>query len=174
MKTENLISLSRKDIDLFLKPETGFEIWCKVLIELERVNLRGMRGCVVRGELKAMCYLIQAIKAESVLEIGSRSGHSTLGLALSLRFFTGINRRMVSVDIADWNNKQNFRRKFKHDCTPICALKKAKCDSFVTFVVEDSATALPKFDEKFDFIFIDGSHKRKAVYLDIINSIILS
>jgi len=166
----NLRALSRKDIDALLKPESSFDGWVRVMIELERLNLPGMQGYITRGANRVFCYLIHGLKLSSVLEIGNRSGHSTVGLALALKHRTGADRRMVSIDKTDWNDIKNYRRKFGLDCMPQRSLNKVDCASFVEFIVGSSTKVLPKLKQRFDFVFIDGSHRTEIVLADVLNS----
>lgn len=163
--------LTKSDITAILSSEQSFETWCKVLVELERLNLPGATGGVVRGEIRALFYLLQALNARDVLEIGFRSGHSTVGLALSLSYISKTSScSLTSIDITDWNDEIIFENKFRHKFTPAKAVAQAGCSKIVQFVIGDSTKTLPRLLRYFDLVFIDGSHKVDIVFQDIINS----
>lgn len=103
--------------------------------------------------------ILKHLKPESILEIGSQNGVSLVTMALALHN-SAINYNIISIDpfIETGDN------------TGLCTLnnwyKNVNNSGFtdnIQLIMSKSEQVLPYINKKFDFIFVDGSHK----YIDV-------
>ena len=124
-------------------------------------------GGVNPGDARAVYYLASAFKPSSVLEIGTHVGTSTIHIAPALAE-SNANARLVTVDVRDVNDtraKPWLNYGVKH--SPAEMLNKAGLGGFVEFVRSGSIEFLTGCKQKFDFVFLDGSHSAPVVYKEI-------
>jgi predicted O-methyltransferase YrrM len=148
---DNLWGDSKKEIDLFTIPDGS--------------------GGVNPGDRRALYYLISKLKPASVLEVGTHIGASTLHIASALymsQIKNGKKARLTTVDIVDVNSTitkpwLTYGTKY----SPSEMINKFNYGSFVTFVADTSLHFAANCKEKFDFIFLDGSHAASVVYQEI-------
>ena len=128
-------------------------------------------SAISTGERRAIWYLIRRFRPRSVLEIGTHIGGSTLHIAMALKSLwnDGVLPRLVTVDCVDVNDVSVGA--WVHcdvPASPRDMLNCLGCDCKMTdFVVARSLDYLIKCEEKFDFVFLDGSHKARTVYQEI-------
>lgn len=129
-------------------------------------------GGVNPGDARAVYYLASAFKPSSALEIGTHVGTSTIHIASALAApalaENNANARLVTVDVRDVNDaraKPWLKYGVKH--SPAEMLNKAGLGGFVEFVRSGSVEFLTDCKQKFDFIFLDGSHSAPVVYKEI-------
>lgn len=147
---EKMWNDSKKEIDIFSFPD-----------DAEGVNL---------GDRRAIYYLISKLKPSSVLEVGTHIGASTLHIAAALyrsQIMNGRNANLITVDIVDVNSQVKkpwlgYGTKY----SPIEMINKLNYE-FVEFVVDTSLNYAANCKQKFDFIFLDGSHSASNVYQEI-------
>lgn len=148
---ENMWNDSKKEIDIFSIPDGS--------------------GGVNPGDRRALYYLISKLKPSSVLEVGTHIGASTLHIASALymsQIKNGKNANLITVDILDVNStvtKPWLRYGTKY--SPIELINKLNYGSFVKFVADTSLNYVANCKQKFDFIFLDGSHLASTVYQEI-------
>jgi predicted O-methyltransferase YrrM len=165
---------SRSDIalkEVFTCPESD-RAWDALVVDISEFDIPDGTGGVNPGDRRAIYYLLKTLKPFSVLEIGTHIGASTLHIAAALASNSGDSDTrepyLASVDIADVNNpvsKPWLRHGMKY--SPIEMLKRMNLDNFVDFVQSPSLEYFSSCERKFDFIFLDGSHSAKSVYLEI-------
>lgn len=101
--------------------------------------------------------LVKEIKAKNILEIGFNNGHSACN-ALN----ASPKAKLVSFDIG----------KFGYEEEAYLAIK----ENFdIELIIGDSIETVPKYLEEnpeilYDYIFVDGDHRRDHPYLDIVNT----
>lgn len=123
-------------------------------------------GGVNPGDRRAIYYLIHALKPNRVLEIGTHVGASTLYIARALHR-TAPDSLLTTVDISDVNDPQSGAWvSVGLDRAPRDMLAQLDCARHVAFIVQPSLDFLSGTNEKFDFIFLDGDHSSRAVYLE--------
>ncbi len=120
-------------------------------------------GAVNSGDRRAIYTLTRNLPARSVLEIGTWSGASTAMFALGLKANAG--NRLVSVDIENVNAAVGPWSRLGLPQSPVRSLEILGCGA--EFVVSQSLRYLKNCTERFDLIFLDGSHAATAVYREI-------
>jgi len=134
---------------------------------IESLELPDFTGGINKGDQRAIYYLVKYLKPNSILEIGTHIGCSTIHFALAMKDFGNL-KKLVTVDIKDVNDNNekpwnNFDSKF----SPKQLIDKINADEYVSFHVENSYNYLQNCNEKYDFIFLDGDHSVKTVYQEI-------
>ena len=73
-----------------------------------------------------------------------------------------------TVDIIDVNNTDDRNwEKYKSQNSPKKNLIDNKCDKFVNFITSNSDSFFRNTQKKYNFIFLDGSHRADDVYKEI-------
>lgn len=148
---ENRWNDSKKQFDLFEIPDGS--------------------GGINHGDRRAIYYLISKLEPSSVLEVGTHIGASTIHIAAALntsRVKEGLTANLTTVDILDVNsNVKKPWLKYGTKYSPAEMINKLNCDSFVKFVTDNSINYTTNCKQKFDFIFLDGSHAADIVYQEI-------
>jgi predicted O-methyltransferase YrrM len=147
------------------------KMWSDSKKEIDIFNIPDGSGAVNPGDRRAIYYLISKLKPSSVLEVGTHLGASTLHIASALYMsqIKNVNTaNLISVDILDVNAPVTkpwlgFGTKY----SPIEMMNKLNYDSFVNFVADSSLNYITNSKQKFDFIFLDGSHVASTVYQEI-------
>ncbi|HOZ29739.1 MAG TPA: O-methyltransferase [Bacteroidales bacterium] len=100
-----------------------------------------------QGQLLSM--LVKLTKAESILEIGTFSGYSTICMARALNDIGKITTIEINDEI-QWLNTKYFNL--------------AKLENKIDAIVGDALDIIPELNEKFDFIYIDGDKRQYCDY----------
>jgi len=146
-------------------------LWNKSKAGIDKMSMPHGTGGVNAGDRKAIYYLICKLEPASVLEIGTHIGASTVHIAAALymsRIRLGINAQFTSVDMVDVNSHETkpwLNYGSKH--SPAEMINKLNYGSFVNFAVDTSLNYAANCTEKYDFIFLDGSHAASIVYQEI-------
>lgn len=123
-------------------------------------------GGVNPGDRQAIYHLIHSLKPRRVLEIGTHVGASTIHIARALRAAVP-GGQLTTVDIADVNHPRTGAwAGVGLDRAPRNMLAQLGCADLVAFVVSPSLAFMAATEERFDFIFLDGDHSARAVYLE--------
>ena len=163
--TDNLRKLSKDELSGFFTLSRSSEEWGKVSQTVNKLRLPEFTFGVNPGDQRALFYLVRALNAKSILEIGTHIGCSTVHLALGLNKDSG---RLVTVDIKDVNDPVGQPwKEYNSPDSPKRLLEHVNCKDIVEFVTQDSLYFLPKCRERFDFIFLDGEHSEEVVYQEI-------
>lgn len=100
-------------------------------------------------------YLIRQFNLTSMLEIGFGRGYATFCAARAFHD-AGIAGKITTVDPAlDENYVKQLQQVFPKEWF-----------SYITFCKGPSQSVLPKLDEKFDLVYIDGDHSYEATKSD--------
>jgi predicted O-methyltransferase YrrM len=120
------------------------------------------------GDRRALYHMVRALVPESVLEVGTNVGASTLHIAMALRSLGG-RRRMTTIDILDVNDgaPSSPWRQAGLTLPPRAALERLGLTDLVTFRTQPAEPFLAGEAETFDLIFLDGDHAPGAVYREI-------
>jgi SAM-dependent methyltransferase len=128
------------------------------------------------GDRRALYCLVHALKPSRVLEIGTHIGASTAYIALGLDRQTAdgtVAPHFVTVDVVDVNDTSTRPwEAFGAPLSPRELLRSIGVE-FVQFVHGDSITYLHSCTDRFDLIFLDGSHAAKTVYREVAAAAVL-
>ena len=135
-------------------------------------NIPGLSASSKRPTQYGLYFLVRAFSAGSVLEIGTNLGCSAgfMGLALSRNQELGHceTPRLVTVDMLDVNDEDiNLWGRAGSPISPAQFIDEVECNNVVEFVTAPSVDYLKSCTEKFDFIFLDGSHDAWVVYQEL-------
>jgi predicted O-methyltransferase YrrM len=120
-------------------------------------------GGVNPGDRRAIYYLIQALRPQRVLEIGTHIGASTAYISHALER----GARLTTVDIADVNATNGPWRQLGLELSPAAVIDSLALPATVEFMTSSSLDYLRHSDEKFNFIFLDGDHASNTVYKEV-------
>lgn len=128
------------------------------------LNLPDNNHGINKGDQRAIYYLIKGIKIKSVLEIGTHIGVSTYYFSNALKDVTK-DYNIVTVDIIDVNDINNKHwENFGATSSPLSRLESGGLANNVKFIKSDSVDYMKRCKQKFDLIFLDGSHQANVVY----------
>lgn len=141
------------------------------LSKFKKLEIPELAGGVNPGDQRAIYYLIRELKPKKILEIGTHIGSSTISIALAMSHESN-NNYLKTVDIRDVNDESlKPWVKYKSKNSPKNNLKILKINELVNFDINDSINFFKNEDQKYDFIFLDGSHRADYVYKEISSSL---
>lgn len=168
VSTNLLVSDNVKLSEIFQSEELESS-WNKIRPSIESLDIMEGTGGVNAGDRRAIYYLIKEFAPESVLEVGTHIGASTVHIASALSSNeNGSNSALTTLDIRDVNSpvlKPWLNYGMNH--SPKEMLEKINCDSLVTFKTGNSTQYLKNTSSKYDFIFLDGDHLSMTTYKEI-------
>jgi len=169
--TSNLLSKRNVVLTNIFNSEKIKVSWPKVEKELDAFNIPDFTGGVNPGDRRAIFYLMRYFKPNSVLEIGTHIGASTVNIASALsqnQLEDNTHSSLKTLDIRDVNSiSEKPWLEYGTKESPIEMIKSLKYENFVEFIVDTSFNYFKTSDEKFDLIFLDGDHSGKTVYKEI-------
>jgi predicted O-methyltransferase YrrM len=121
------------------------------------------------GDRQAVYKMVRMFKPQTMLEIGTHIGASTMYIALALKA-NGDNAALTSVDILDVNASDGPWREAGLAQAPRDNMAALDCGDDVTFIAQRSDAFLRDAvsqDQKFDLIFLDGGHEAHTVYCEL-------
>lgn len=152
--------------NIFSDPLRGSD-WARAQDRIEKIYGRTTAmGGVNPGDRKALYYLIHALKPQSVLEVGTHIGASTVFIAEALKDSVP-DAHLTTVDILDVNDDDGPWKQQGLLHKPSAYLEKLGHSGRVAFRSSSSATFLSECKDKFDFIFLDGDHSSCTVYEEV-------
>lgn len=164
--TSNLGKTTLQELTQWFNDQELNNLWNLVKQDIESLKLPEMTGGVNPGDQRALFYLISALKPQKVLEIGTHIGCSTIHIALALKNLS--SHSLVTVDIKDVNDPiQQPWLEFNGSASPSDLIQKLGCQQFTQFEISPSIEFLDNDQQKFDFIFLDGSHEAEMVYQEV-------
>ena len=125
-----------------------------LLQEMEEQALKEMIPVVTPTVGNYLNLLIHMSKAQSILEIGTAIGYSTIWLARAAEETGG---RVTTIDL----NKDRLKRSQEY-------FERAGLGNRITAIAGDARKILPTLDSTFDFVFIDAA---KGEYLEYLSHI---
>jgi predicted O-methyltransferase YrrM len=146
--------------------------WQEVERQTASIRYAGGEGAVNTGDRRALYYLARALRAKTILEVGTHVSASTSMLALALKRLAaepgGAKPRLVTVDILDVNDPAvGAWKRIGCSHSPAETMHALGCQDFVHFVACPSITYLASSKERFDLIFLDGDHYSTTVYQEV-------
>lgn len=166
----NLISGSGIDLKGIFGDAEIAKQWEDAKETLSKFDFPATSGGVNKGDRKALYYLMCKFKPASVLEIGTHVGASTFHIAAALNAIhvsKGEKAKLTTVDIVDVNfGEDRPCLKFDNQPSPSEIMDKMNFN-FVSFVANTSMAFSESCQDRFDLIFLDGSHDSNMVYQEI-------
>jgi predicted O-methyltransferase YrrM len=166
-------NLRQSDLQQLLSAKEREVEWQEVQPELAQViGAADLPGGVNPGDRRAIFSLLRSLAPQSVLEIGTHVGASTIHLITALRL-NGLrdpsqNPRLISVDILDVNDPARGPwRKHRLPHSPREMAARLGAAGWARFVAQPSLEYLTTSGERFDLIFLDGDHAAKTVYREL-------
>lgn len=163
----SLLSVSEINFKQIFNQEQILE-YKKIEQDLDKYKLPDGTGGVNIGDRKALFFLIRHFKPRHILEIGTHIGASTLHIALALSQEAYKDFHLTSVDLLDVNNEET-KPWLKYDSafSPRQMIADFNLEKHVDFINCSSIAFLSDCNQKFDFIFLDGSHSADVVYQEV-------
>ena len=122
-----------------------------VLRQLEKTAKQYTNIAPENGQFLSI--LIRSIRAQSVLEVGTSNGYSTIWLAAALKETGG---RLITFEF----NSRRAEEAQAH-------LYELGLASIVEIRVQNALDEIPKCDATFDFVFLDGEKDEYRRYLEL-------
>jgi predicted O-methyltransferase YrrM len=164
---ENLRSTSAEELKNIWYDHNLSENWNSNKEKIDSFQLPEMTGGINSGDQRAIFYLISYLKPKNVLEIGTHIGCSTINIGLALKSLE--NFKITCVDIIDVNEENKKRwLQFGSKYSPKQLLAQIGITNQAEFIQMNSIEYLKTCNTKFDFIFLDGSHRAIDVYKEIV------
>lgn len=170
----NLRDLSKDELLNLLNLDKLNDEWKEICRIISGLRLPEFTYGINPGDQRTLFYLVRAVNAKSILEIGTHIGCSTVHLALALKQslredkIDKPKRRLVTVDIKDVNDLlEEPWKEYRSLHSPKKLLELTNCGEMTEFAIEDSISFLSKGSENFDFIFLDGDHSSWVIYQEI-------
>ena len=155
------------DTDKILKDENIQKKFFEIDKEIKKLELPNLTGGLSPDDQRLLCNIINVFNPKKVLEIGTHIGSSTVSIALAMHE-KNTEYFIKTVDLKDVNDEiKKPWLDFKSNNSPRNNLKFLNVDKFVEFKKSDSLNFLKEETEKYDFIFLDGSHRADYVYKEL-------
>jgi predicted O-methyltransferase YrrM len=170
-KIECLRAAEKINFESIFKSNETLTAWSVIGPRLQMFEIPDGTGGVNPGDRRAIFYLMRYFKPRSVLEVGTHIGASTIYIAAALQsntLETEDRLQFVSVDAKSVNDP--ISKPWLHHGTrdsPLEMINRIGCGYFVRFVISSSLDYMAACEQRYDFIFLDGSHAAKAVYQEI-------
>ena len=137
-------------------------------IIFDNLGIQELSGGVNSGDQKAIYFLIKFFKPKKILEFGTHLGASSASIALAMKSEDLEDQKFSTVDIIDVNDiKTKHWLKYKSKNSALENIKSIGMEKNVNFLVSNSIDFLKNNSQKYDFIFLDGSHRAGYVYNEI-------
>jgi predicted O-methyltransferase YrrM len=160
--TRNLVLLSSLDFErVFLSPAAA-AAWSSATPEIDALQITTAAGGVNPGDRRALFYLVHELAPQQILEIGTHIGASTVHIAAAMQ----AGAHLDTVDLHDCNSPDKWRRNGA-SCSPAELIERIGSGHRVTFHVRNSFRYLSDCEQRYDLIFLDGSHSSESVYLEV-------
>ncbi len=165
--------LSEGDVELakIFNSERIKSSWDEVEKDINSFDIPDSTGGVNPGDRRALFYLIRYFKPNSILEIGTHIGASTINIGSAVhqnQLEDKTESTLKTLDIRDVNSiSEKPWMEYGTKKSPIEMIRSLKYETFVEFIVDTSFNYFKTSNEKFDLIFLDGDHAAKTVYQEI-------
>ncbi|HJS80124.1 MAG TPA: class I SAM-dependent methyltransferase [Vitreimonas sp.] len=164
----NVRAISRFDVMALLSDPAASEAYKVAAVRFATLGLEHIKDAANAGDLRALFQLVHALRPRAVLEIGTCNAASTAFIALAMRELGADSQCITSVDIVDVNDpEKGLWKRSGMPYPPGEMLERLSVDDLVRLESGGSESFFRTSMERFDFIFIDGSHRASDVYADV-------
>jgi predicted O-methyltransferase YrrM len=154
------------DGKLLSSHDSEWHQFCRVF-EAQTSTLVGEGGVNI-GDMRALFSITRSLQPKRILEVGTHLGFSTSVFAAALEAGGSRDSIITTVDIADVNSRETQPwRKSGSMVSPYELCKHVAPSITVRFEVDDSVSFMSKAEDKFDLVFLDGSHDADAVFNEL-------
>jgi len=169
--SSNLKSTSAISLTNIFKDKVTDVSWSEQSEVIEKFKIPDFTGGVNPGDRRAIHYLVRYFKPESVLEIGTHIGASTVHIATALHQnnFESKNKvRLTTLDILDVNSEEEqMWLQYGTQRSPRQMMEYLGYNGLVDFQVGNSMTFMEDPEKHYDLIFLDGDHAATTVYKEV-------
>lgn len=134
------------------EPDYLYRLW-------RATNLKTLHGRMASGHLQGrlLKMLVEMIRPQNVLEVGTFSGYSAISMA------EGLNEggRLYTFEVND--EMEDFTRPW---------IEQSAVADKITFIIGDALDGAPRLGVEFDMVFIDGDKRAYCDYYDIALSVL--
>jgi predicted O-methyltransferase YrrM len=164
----NVRAISRLDVMALLSDPQAIEAFETAAVRFATLGLERIKDAANAGDLRALFQLVHALRPRSILEIGTCNAASTAFMALAMRDLGGDPLCITTVDLIDVNDPdKGIWQRSGMPYPPGEMLERLGVDDLVRMESQGSDYFFRTNFERFDFIFIDGSHRASDVYADV-------
>lgn len=165
-------TISPEDIAGLLRSPEITARWDTARSALSDLGISDRSQGVNAGDRRALYYLMCALGPARVLEIGTHVGASTMHIAAGMR--DALRRagepslELTTVDIEDVNDTTARPwERFGSRESPSAIARRLGFQDVIEFVCQPSLGFLGAVRRPYDFVFLDGDHRARAVYREI-------
>lgn len=164
----NVRAISRLDVMALLSDPQAIEAYETAAVRFATLGLDRVKDAANAGDLRALFQLAYALRPRAVLEIGTCNAASTAFIALAMRDIGTGDQCITTVDVVDVNDpERGIWQRSGLPYPPSEMLERLGVEPLVRMESHGSESFFRSNLERFDFIFIDGSHRASDVYADV-------
>ena len=164
----NVRAISRLDVMALLSDPSAIEAYEIAAVRFATLGLERIKDAANPGDLRALFQLVHALRPRLILEIGTCNAASTAFMALAMRDLGADERCITTVDVVDVNDPDKGAwKRSGMPYPPSEMLERLGVDHLVELESRGSAAFFRTNVDRFDFVFIDGSHRASDVYSDV-------
>jgi|GEM_PF-951324 cephalosporin hydroxylase len=171
LNSDNLLLSGKISVQDIIGNSDTEKAWQSYEKQIKALRIPDLTGGVNLGDRKAIFFIIHYFKPQSVLEIGTHIGASTVNIASALNHnltHKQIKSSFSTLDIRDVNCKIDKPwLKFGTEESPKELLESLNLDLTTNFINQNSLDYLKNANETYDFIFLDGDHSAQTVYKEV-------
>lgn len=164
----NVRAISRLDVMAMLSDPSAIEAFETAAVRFATLGLERIKDAANAGDLRALFQLVHSLRPRSILEIGTCNAASTAFMALAMRDLGADAQSITTVDLVDVNDpEKGIWKRSGMPYPPSELLERLGMDDLVCLESGGSDLFFRTTLDRFDFIFIDGSHRASDVYADV-------
>jgi predicted O-methyltransferase YrrM len=164
----NVRAISRLDVMALLSDPSAAQAFETAAVRFATLGIDRIKDAANAGDLRALFHLVHALRPQSILEIGTCNAASTAFMALAMRDLRAGPQCITTVDLVDVNDpEKGIWRRSGMPYPPSEMLERLGVDDLVELESGGSDWFFRTNFDRFDFIFIDGSHRASDVYADV-------
>jgi predicted O-methyltransferase YrrM len=164
----NVRAISRFDVMALLSDPQAIEAFEIAAVRFATLGIDRIKDAANAGDLRALFQIVHALRPRSILEIGTCNAASTAFMALAMRDHGAGSESITSVDVVDVNDPdKGIWRRSGLPYPPSEMLERLGVGDLVRLKSQGSDYFFRTNFDRYDFVFIDGSHRASDVYADV-------